>query len=257
MVAKLMKHELYALFRILLFFAAAVLALAAAGRILIHFAFTDNMDSSPLATFTIFVIVFYVMAISAFAIAAYIIGISRFYRTLFTGEGYLTLSLPATADQLILSKILSALIGVIFAAAVSIISLTVFLVGWDFEIFETFGAISEGIAVLANMEPMLIVEGIVLLIVLMPMGLLITFALISIGQLFTVRRRVATFLIFIGVYFVCNTLLSLLLESMAQLFANLSPHAAIWIFIAITAAIDVGCYFIVRYILRNKVNLIA
>lgn len=260
MVAKLMKHELYALFRILTFFAVAVVALAVAGRILLYFSIEASYLDS-LHAFTGFVIFFYILAISAFAFAAYIMGINRFYRTLFTGEGYMTLSLPATATQLIWSKLLSALIGVFFASVVSIISLVIFLVGWDVvamqAIAEAFGFIAEAIRLLAQTEPLLFFEGIVMALVLMPMGLLVVFAVISLGQMFTSHRKMATFIIFIGVYFVGNSLVSVLLIPMLAFIANASPHLVIWIYILIIAAIDVGCFFLIRYILRNKVNLIA
>lgn len=261
MVKKLMKHELFALFRILLFFAVAVMVLAIAGRILIYFAFSAANESPSLATLTIFVITFYMLAISTFAFVAYILGIRRFYKTLFTGEGYMTLSLPATASQLIWAKLLSALIGVLFAAAVSTLSLTVFLVGWDVatmqEIAEVFSFISEGIKLLAQTEPLVLVEAIVLTLIILPMGLLVVFAIISIGQLFTNRRKLATFLIFLGAYFFGNTIISMLLVPIIGVMANLSVHLIVWIYIAICAAIDVGCFFLIRYILKNKVNLIA
>lgn len=261
MVAKLMKHELYALFRILTFFAVAILVLAVAGRILVYFAFSVGSDFTPLTSLTIFVIIFYIMAISAFALVAYILGINRFYRTLFTGEGYMTLSLPATATQLIWAKLLSALIGVFFASAVSGLSLTIFLVGWNAEtmreIVEVFGAIGEALKLLAQAEPLIFFEGIVLALVMLPMGLLVIFAIISLGQMFTSHRKLATFLIFLGLYYVGNSAFAMLLETLLFLTVIISPHLLIWIYIVLVAGIDVGCFFLIRYILRNKVNLIA
>lgn len=261
MVGKLMKHELHALFRILLFFAVAVLVLAVAGRILIQVAFAGGSESTPLESLTIFVMMFYIMAISAFALVAYVLGINRFYRTLFTGEGYMTLSLPATATQLIWAKLLSALIGVFFASAVSGLSLVIFLVGWDAEtmqaITEVFGFMANGLSMLAQAEPLLFFEGIVLSLVSLPMGLLVIFAIISLGQLFTSHRKLATFIIFIGLYFVVNSVSSMLLVTIVEFIINVSPHLIMWLFIIIFAGIDVGCFFLIRYILRNKVNLIA
>lgn len=261
MVAKLIKHELHALFRILLFFAAAVIVLAVAGRILVHFAFSSGSESSSLSAFTIFVIIFYILAISAFTLAAYVLGISRFYKTLFTGEGYMTLSLPATAGQLIWAKLLSALIGLFFASAVSVLSLTVFLVGWNTETMEEitgiFGFIAQAIGFIAKAEPLMFFEGILLFIVMLPMGLLIIFAIISIGQLFTSHRKLATFLIFIGFYFVVNSVSSMLIGPMILFIMDVSPHLVMWIYILGAAAVDVGCFFLIRYILKNKVNLIA
>lgn len=260
MVAKLMKHELYALFRILLFLGVAVFVLAVAGRILLYFSIKAS-DFNPLQAFTGFVIFFYAMAIMALTWVAYILGIYRFNKTLFSGEGYMTLSLPVTATQLIWSKLLSALIGTLFAAAVSMLSLTVFLVGWDAEImqeiFIVFSEIGEGIIWLIIEQPILFIEGLVLLFASLPTGLLTVFAIISTGQLFTKHRKLMTFLIFIGVYFVANSILSVFLELIIVFLAMVSPHVAIWLYIGIIAAIDAGCFFYIRFILKNKVNLLA
>lgn len=260
MVKKLMKHELYALFRILLFLGVAVFTLAVVGRILLYFSINASY-SVPLTAFTGFVIFFYAMAIIALIWVAYILGIYRFNKTLFTGEGYMTLSLPVTATQLIWSKLLSALIGVLFAAVVSTLSLTVFLVGWEAEImqniFYVFGELGELIILLIREEPLLFVEILILFFVSIPSGFLIMFAIISTGQFFTRNRKLMIFLIFIGLYFVSNSILAVLLELIFVFISMVSPHLAIWLYIAIVAGLDVGCFFYIRFILKNKVNLLA
>ncbi len=132
MVGKLLKHELIALFRVLGFIAVAVFGFAVLGRIVIAI----NSET----VFGFLLILFYLFAIMTLIVAAFVLGISQFYKSLFTGSGYMTLSLPATADQIIWAKLLSSVIAMFFASAVSLLSATVFLVGIPSEFWAEFWA---------------------------------------------------------------------------------------------------------------------
>ena len=261
MVGKLLKHELYALFRILVFFAAAVILLAVAGRILIAVLTWQAEQSATAILLLSLIIMFYVFSILALVIAAYALGVNRFYRTLFTGEGYMTLSLPATPVQLITAKLLSSLIAIIFASVISSLSVAIFLVGWDNsimqEIYSTFDLLGEIFAEYIEIEPLIVFEMIMQMIVSLPMALLVLFAIISVGQLFTSNRKLLTFVFMIATYFIWNTLTTILAIPLSRLSYYVSPHLTNWIVIVIYAGIDVGCFFLIRYILKNKVNLIA
>ena len=89
MVGRLMKHELYALFRVLVFLYAAVILFAVLLRISIP---AGEVYSNEQASVVLIFSLFYVYAIFAAILAATIMGISRFFKTIFTREGYLTLS---------------------------------------------------------------------------------------------------------------------------------------------------------------------
>lgn len=261
MVKKLLKHELYALFRVLAFFAAAVVLFAVGGRVLIAVLLARSEESGLVVILTAMVCIFYVISMLALVVAAYALGANRFYKTLFTGEGYMTLSLPLSPVGLIAGKLISSLIALFFASAVSALSVTLFLVGWNSEVMDTiFGAFSsvlQAVAEAVYTDPLSFAEGIVKLIFSIPMVLLIIFAVISLGQTFTAHRKGITFAILIGVYFVWNVASSLLLYPLSVLSESVSPHLTNWLVTAIYAGVDVGCFFFIRYILKNKVNLIA
>lgn len=261
MVRKLLKHELYALSRVLVFLAAAVLLFAVTGRILISVVAAQTGDSSVADTLLILIIMFYVFAIFALVIGAYALGINRFYKTLFTGEGYMTLSLPVTPVQLIVGKLLSSLIAIFAAFAVSVISMLIFLVGWNIDvmqmIYQTLGALGETISQVISLDPLSFFERLLCYIFEIPMFLLVVFAVISVGQLFNSHRKAVTFGILIGVYVVWNILSTALMPQFMNLETYVSVHLANWIKILIYAAIDVGSFFFIKYIIKNKVNLIA
>ncbi len=267
MVRKLMKHELYALFRIVLWISLAVVLFAIISRLLLSEtivqAATDSGLTNQMLIVTIFIVVFYVLSICALVIAAWAVSIYRFTKSLFSGEGYMTLSLPATASQLIWSKLLSALIVMAYAAVVSLGSLVILFSGVVGEamdigmLFETFGILFED---LTGGGILYLVELGISAVVSIPLSLLVIYAGISLGQLFTSHRVGMVLLIFAALY-VGGNIFSVLVELPLQNFLYThvagAQHILIWLRIVCSAAVEVGCFFLVRYILRNKVNLIA
>lgn len=261
-MVKLLKHELIALFRVLVFFAAAVAVFAVIGRILlaVDYARLENGDQNGALLSLVFVM-FYVFAIVALVFAAWALGVSRFYKTLFTGEGYMTLSLPVSPMEIILAKLLSSLIAVFAAAAVSALSLFIFFIGVDSDILH---AIGMDIEVSFQMwfdsiaaEPFIFVEEFLLFLVTVPAALLAVYACISLGQLFTNRRKLMTFAIAIAAYIVVQMLALFCIQPIYDAAEEVSRHLLLWVQILLYAAVDAGCFFLIRYILRNKVNLIV
>lgn len=259
MVGKIIKHELYALFRVLVFLFAAVLLLAVLLRITL---LGGSGTSAERAGFAALLAVFYAYAMLAAILVALILGISRFYKTIFTGEGYLTLSFSATPAQLIWGKLLSALIAVYSAVAVCILSALIFFAGLDAEFYAQLGDLLADLfsafgAYYAD-DPLLIVEQGLVAVAAIPCGTLFFFLVASVGQLFTAHRKGLTALIAIAAIFVISLLNALVYEPILIAFArNISIHLANWIDILVTLAIDVGCFLLVRYILTHRVNLIV
>lgn len=264
-MVKLMKHELYALFRILVFIAAAVVLFAVLSRVLISINLSGDRATEVQSVLLLLVIMFYIIAICALIFVAWGLGISRFYKTLFTGEGYMTLSLPVSADRLIWSKLLSSLIAMAFATAVSALSLLIFFIGWDAAVMQaigaSFGELFQAIYDSFRAEPLLLTEQLAIGIASIPMMLLLVYALICVGQLFTSRRSAMIFLIVLAAYALYMFFSVLVSAPFANYLHEQVPayaeHILNCIRLVCVLAIDVGCFFLVRYILRNKVNLIA
>lgn len=261
-MVKLLKHELIALFRILLFFAAAVVVFAAIGRIIlaVELAKVENGASGNMLLPLLFILL-YVFAILALVVAAWGLGVSRFYKTLFSGEGYLTLSLPVSPVGIIWAKLLSSIIAMFAACAVSAFSLFIFLIGMPANFLSDLGVdvvISfqmwfEDIAA----APGLFVEELLLFILTIPVGTLVIYACISVGQLFTSHRKLMTFVIVIGLYIVYQMLALYAMTPIYEAAEKVSVHLYMWVQILLVGVIDAGSFFLIRYILRNKVNLIV
>lgn len=262
MVGKLIKHELFALFRILLFFAVAVLLLAAVGRLLVYVMLNNEVDGNFVTSIIyLLVVIAYMLGIVALIAAAYAVGAYRFYKTMFTGEGYLTFSLPLTPVQLIVGKLASSMIAVIFSAGVSIVSLIIFMSGWSGSemgvFYDVFGAFAEEISALASNDPWQIVEGVIQIIVAAPSVLLVIFAVISLGQLFVSHRKAITAALIIVVYVLYGIISSILSPHFAAMAENVSAHLSNCITIAIYLAVDFGSFFLIKYLVKNKLNLIV
>lgn len=253
MVGKLIKHELHSTMRVAGIPAIVMVLLAILSRIMIE---TSNTGLA------ITVIMFYVFSIMATLAIGYFFGISSFYQSLFTGNGYLTLSLPVTPDQLILSKLVSAITVMFASIIVCLLSSCIFFVGMSKEvldgIYEAFSYIGEIIRYIANGEPMFYVEVVIYVIVSVPMSFLVFYAVMSVGQLFTVKNRKAvSILLYVGLIFVWQILNTTIFSDINEKMMEVSIHLSMWVQIVFDAGVTVGCYFLVRYIIKNKVNLLA
>ena len=250
MVGKLIKHEMLSTLRIAAIPAIIMILLAVLSRIMIE---TSSINVSAI------ILIFYFFAVCASLFIGYFFGVYSFYQALFTGTGYLTLSLPVTPDQLIWSKLLSAIIVMFASSLVCILSACIFFIGLPIDILQAISNVASLVAEwLSQVEPLAIVELVIWGIVSIPMMFLVFYAVMCIGQLFTVKNRKGiAILLYIGLIFVWNILSQAVFSFIDDKMLEVSIHLYLWVKIVFTCAVDVGCYFIVRYIIRNKVNLLA
>ena len=253
MVGKLIKHELYSTVRVAVIPAIVMVLLAILSRIM--------LETSSLSL-TIIILMFYVFSVMATILVGFYFGIYSFYQSLFTGNGYLTLSLPVTPDQLIWSKLISAITVMFASIIVCILSACIFFIGLS---AETLEAIAEVITFIGDamgeasiISPLLVFEIVLLGIIAVPMSFLIFYAVMSIGQLFTVKNRKGIAIgLYIGLMFAWSIFSQIAVDPILALATKVSVHLTAWLSIIFCAAVDVGCYFLVRHIIKNKVNLLA
>ena len=256
MVAKLLKHELSRIARTAAIPVIAMIALAVLFRI-------SLINYSGDMALPIIIGVFYVIAIVVTLIVCAWVGIVRFYRTLFTPEGYMTLSLPVTADQLIISKLVSSLIAVVCGAIVCVLSALILLIGQPLSITVLVEEVLSEIAYFFSFTsqaagPLYTFEVVLLIIFSIPEAFLLFYLAMSVGQLFTTKNRtVITLVLYFVVAFVWSIIYNSVGIVVLEAASKVSVHLAIWIQIILTLAVDVGSYFIIRYIIKNKVNLLT
>ena len=253
MVRKLIKHELFSTIRIAAIPAAVMVLLAILARITLE-------TSNPGLAITI--VMFYIASIVITVFIGYFFGIHSFYQSLFTSSGYLTLSLPVTPDQLIWSKLLSAIVVMFASIIICILSACIFFIGLPADVIESiresFSELGSVITELVNGDTLFFVEGVILTIVCIPMSFLVFYAIMCIGQLFTVKNRKGiAILLYIALIFIWNILNQTILSNINAKMTEVSIHLTMWINIIFYAGVAVGCYFLVRFVIKNKVNLLA
>lgn len=258
-----MKHELFALFRTLIFFIVAVLLVSIITRI-----FAEVSDFSEAQDFgmnlgmmlsQIFITNIWLFSIIFLAYAAMILSVVIFFKSLFTGQGYLTFSLPVTPTQLLVSKLLSALIASLACALTVVLSLVIALPSAALiEFVDTVLQILSDLMEVFASAPLLGIESVLLALVLLPTGLLYLFLIACIGQLFSKRRVLITIALYYGVSFLLSFLFILFFFPLViNLSVYVSIHLFMWLAILIVVAFDVGSFFLMRYILTRKVNLVV
>ena len=195
MVKKLFKHEIHAMWRSMAPIWVVLLGVSVLGR-LIHLFETDNVIYNIVSSSAV---LFYMVALVACIVCPFIFAVTRFYRNMFSGEGYLTFTLPVTTGQHLWVKLIVAVatqVVTLVAAALSVIVVT-------------FGdmtvEIGKAIWYLFKMSvkewgahfPLFAVEFVLLVLVMLTMEILLFYGCICIGQQISKHRVLGA----VGAYF--------------------------------------------------------
>ncbi len=268
MVKKLFKHEMYA-YAWLMFPALIILCgIALAHRIVQCF-------ESDTLLFDILIICLTLSFVVTFAICSYaasIFALIRFYKHLFTGEGYLTLTLPVSMTGHIGVKLAAAMIWECIGALGCTVSICILLAGDALaEVGKCFPYLANQLyGVLGNHTFAFAAELFFILLMLSIYGHLLTYTCIAVGQLARKRRIFVAIAVYYGLYLVSQVVstvivavtaalgaqgaLDSLLEAIEQHpFATAHVVAGI-LFVASLIGASV-CFFVTRYIMSRKLNL--
>ena len=272
MVKKLFKHEFLAYARVMSVVYIILLTIATAGRV-IQFFENDSIPYTIISTISGITYGFSVFAVFAFA---FVMGIIRFYKNLFTSEGYLSFTLPVTASQHIVVKAVTAISVELVTLVVVLLSGCILAAGEMLvEIWKALRYILEKIFELAGAHTVIIGGELAILLLLeLFAGIMLYYAFISIGQLFKKNRILAA----VGAYFVyyiitqiVSTVLfiSLSLIATTNFFGDFifrlinqvtlhpyaSIHFGIWLIVLLQAIFIWIEFLVVKKILTKKLNL--
>jgi len=261
MLAKLMKYEFKATSRIFIPLYAVLLVFSIVNRIINP----DNLirSSSNFDIFDIFAIVgvtLYIGMIIAVVIVTLIIMIQRYYKNLLGDEGYLMFTLPVQSWKLIISKVITSVTWSILSFLTTIVSLIIIMgtknLGTDIrEIFE-FIKTSMGAA------------GFVILplygLLMLASSIIMIFTAITLGQLFSKHRVIASFGMYCAIYAVYQLILLLYMLFIGN---NIAPAFLIGtpsildinlflLFFILFECVRISINFVItNNILKNKLNL--
>ena len=259
MLGKLMKYEFMATGRVFLPLFAALLIVSAVNRI---------FQSLDLKTPAVLGIILSVVLIVGICVLALIITLQRFRHNLLSSEGYLMMTLPASTDSLILSKLFVAAIWSVISFAVVVAAIMIMAMsGIDLrEAVTSIRTFFAEIALKPVQTTVYIIEAVVCIILSIFSGILFLYACMSLSMLVNKRRGLFTF----GAYIVISTALQILFAIIVAIGAAIGitdwfdfsawntfglSQAVILLVLVIEAALCVGYYYITRYMLKRRLNI--
>lgn len=224
---------------------------------------------------------FYILAIAAGSIGVTIAITARFYKNIYTDEGYLTNTLPVTARQIILSKLFVGVIwsfitgaavsisvfSLIYTASLSYSDVNIFYEFWqDFPEFLRFFREEAKISFF-----LFAFLGLIYLILSTALSILKLYTAIALGQLFSRHKVAGAVMWYIGEYVVFEIITSFLrgipsysnglfsfFFSYGISYYNSNSYSVLLsmlIAIGFCLAICAGLYFLTEHMLKNRLNL--
>ncbi len=209
MLGKLLKHELIATWKVPAALDALLLILGIVTAVVIR-TIPHLDDSLGMNIFMFSFIGLFYIGIIAANIIVLVYLVIRYYRNLYTSEGYLTFTLPVKTDMIIHSKVITGSLWVFLSYVCTFIALitagagflrTMEVAGEDVgkavrEICSFFGFTDPGFAVL-----------ILFMILITPVaGVLCLYFSVSVGQLWQSHKVLGAVLCIIGLYIVNQVL---------------------------------------------------
>ena len=272
MVKKLLKYEWASFVRSLLPMEMILLGIALLTRI-VQFFENDTtayaiVSGSSVAALSIACVVCLVMTVA--------VNVTRFYRNLYTAEGYLSFTLPVTYSQHIAAKLCFAVLSTVFSV-LSILAAGVIATAGEV-LHEVVKALvylfRQCVETLGWQTLWFGLDALAALLVIVCGQYLLYYACATLGQLAKKNRVLASF----GFYFVyylirqtIGTVLMVVYFAVVNIawFKNLldwlthcfdthpyaSAHAIIWLLILFGAAVDLLYFGITYIVMKRKLNL--
>ena len=181
MVGKLFKYEFLAFMRAVLPFQILMPSAALLLRIVQIF------ESDTAAYNTVFTssLVMFIISIAVALVMTFATAITRYYKNLFTYEGYLSFTLPVTERAHILTKLSVSVLWIIISVFVIIASISIATMGEVFvELCKAVAYMTEYLFTHGKWDfVFFIIEFVILAICLISTALLLFYGCITVGQL--------------------------------------------------------------------------
>lgn len=274
MLGKLIKHETRATSRIFLPLYGALLILTIFTKLVMAIGAPDFFSEAASNNNNIAEIILgisftlYFVLIVGICVMTLVMIIQRFYKNLFTDEGYLMFSLPVKTWELVLSKLL---VGMIWSAVCTVmIVLTFFIFSLGafsmMELSQTIRSAYSMFYLQTGMElNLFMAELIIFILVQTVASILMIYVSIAIGQLFNQHRIVAAF----GAYIVITIAMQIIMSIAMAVFAigNLenmvlngseAMTTVQWLIngsTALNVVLGIGFYYVTHTIMKKRLNL--
>ncbi|MGT2925876.1 ABC transporter permease [Streptococcus cuniculipharyngis] len=203
-----------------------------------------NISQWVLTTYLVSVIAIVVLIVAIFLSTLFII-IRRFTQAIYGREGYLTMTLPVTTHQLLLSKVVTALIWCLLNGLIILVSAAVISDG----LTELSDAIWMSLDLPSISVMVAVLQWLLYLLLAIVRGILMIYLAISLGQLFNNRRILMAFVAYFTLAFLAGLLTSLVQHLLAGAEAYL-------FFLALFELVFIVLYYwITHYLIKHRLNL--
>ncbi|MCO5388591.1 MAG: hypothetical protein NHB14_25560 [Desulfosporosinus sp.] len=265
MLSKLLKYEIKATGRIFLpLFLALLLFAGITG-------FISPLGSEKFDTPAMISLAIYISIMAGMFVMTFIMMIQRFYKNLLSDEGYLMLTLPVKPWKHIVSKLLVSMLWIMGSGIVALISILIIVlkegdltkIAVDLAAFHQ--QVYEHLGTSMYLWSFEIILGI---LITLASGIMIVYASIAIGHLFSRHKMLASFGAFIALSSLSKILLSLIdlipgitnffnLHISSNDFVGMQPvlQLAIACGIIFTGLLCAAYFAITNFILSKRLNL--
>lgn len=271
MLGKLMKHEWMSLWKIpTLLIGVLLIASLLCGATFALPMWESNWSGLELSAVAMFLLYYMSIIVCSVGISVYMA--VRFYKSMFTDEGYLTHTLPATSHQLLLSKVITMSCWNLISVIGVVVS--IFILGGSVYLFlmDNFNSLSYEFRMLmhelAQLEELKGFLGLMFTVVLMVIastfgGTMIVVGAISIGQMVRKHRILGAIGAYFGITIVINIISTIVMFPVMFGFAMaadqsdvFSVYNAIYLVMSLVyVAVGVGLYFLSEYLIRRQLDL--
>ena len=259
MLKKLLKYEFRALFPYVLTLAALLIGFATIFGIHIRLArAVEELKSWLVLTGMLYVFANFGVIIVTFAQTH-----KRYKNNFFSGEGYLTFSIPATADEHILAKHIATLVCMAISWAAMLLGGIIFgLISEGFKTFSWIAPTCKLYGIIFKATPwhtlFFTIELFLLSALFIPLIPCLTGAGACWGQKHNEKSRFKKRLLYIILFVVAYNVFQVLLLTtglFSWVFSEWGLHVFLWIWILIEAGATVWGYYYQRKTLKCNLNL--
>lgn len=264
MLRKLLKYDLRANMKLYLFIWPAMLLLAGLQRLLLELPVTGFLGHFLMSLLTGLM----VLALIAMVVLCFVICVIRFYSGLLRREGYLMFTLPVKPWQLLVSKLLAAMVTLIPTCIFAYFGIALILSGTTDGVWNTMfnfsqildQPLSAGTLILAGLTVLAAVANMILRVYFVScLGHLFRRARIFLSILFYyligVLMQITSMLTLVSVNYEPNTFVNSVFTWVESLSFNGAMSAFLGTILLINVAIGCVYFFVSEVILRKRLNL--
>ena len=271
MLRKMLKHDMRAMWHTAMpmLLVTGIVSVICCGMLYFTFSFAENAESlfGALALVGSFYVIG-VCAVFALPIIISVFVLVRYYKSLFSDEGYLTMVLPMESTTLINEKILYTLIWWGIGAASIVLGLFVSVILpimlYDGEMLITTIEFMEslfGMFIEPGYDTAINILNIFVIAAKCIENAVLTVAAITVGAMVMKRRKLlGAFLFYFGITFVRENVITMV-ESIADIVlvkvteSSLGIVLALIFSLSISVAITLVSYFVMRNVFTKKFNI--